>query len=536
MRDKAALDSLVALANSRIVQVMRDEGIELKKQGASYAALCFAHEEKTPSLMVSEEKQCFNCLGCGASGNAVGFIMQHQKIEFLGAVDYLAGKFNVDVPEVIDNSPETKKKHRIFNINYSASNLFATQLNKSPGAKDYLKERNVTDRSVQMFNIGYASAGWSTCKDMLKHPEHELIEAGILVNNIEKIKVYDVFRDRIVFPIRNTQGNIIGFGGRDIAPKQKNSAFKPPKYINTSTTPAFKKEHELYGLFETLQFAQKTPIDRIVIVEGYMDVISMHQNNFTSTVAPNGTALTESQVKKAFRFTKHLVFMFDGDKAGRAAALKAAYVAMPHIIDNNHVSIAVLPEAMDPDLLLQKDKGLVTKALEESQSIIAFVIDHEISQMENTNAQSKAVVASAINTRFKHVDPFLLEHINLEVKQTLQELSQETLDGEKAFAAMLPGAQEIFNNSDDNIKSICGLVLKDPSWLKLVELDPHAFGHQNQDVLRLTMHIIENGEHHKWNDSLTYLSSLAPKSDAEKINLLGEVAKLRQSSTVELAP
>ena len=533
MRDQAALDGLIALANSQILSVMRDEGIELKKQGAGYTALCFAHKEKTPSLKVSEEKECFNCLGCGVSGNAVGFIMQFKGIDFLPAIDYLADKFNVDIPEVIDNSPETKKKHSIFKINYDASNLFAAQLKQSPNAKAYLEGRNVSDRSVQMFNIGCAPPGWSACKDTLKYPENELIEAGILVNNTDKGKVYDVFRDRIIFPIRNTQGNTIGFGGRDVAPEQKDRAFKPAKYINTSTTTAFKKEHELYGLFETLQFANKTPLDCIIVVEGYLDVVSMHQNKFTSTVAPNGTALTESQVKKAFKYTKHLVFMFDGDKAGRAAALKAAHVAMPHIINNNHVSIAVLPDGSDPDLLLKKDRSLVVKALSESQSIIAFVIDHEKAQMKNTDAQSKALVASAINARFKHVDPFLLEHINLEVKQTLQELSQETLDGEKAFAAMPLGAQAIFNSSDHNIKAMCGLALKDASWLKLVELDPYAFGHNNQDILRLTMHVIENSDAHKWNDSVTYLCSLAPKLDAEKINLVGVVAKLRQSLTME---
>ena len=338
------------LSRTDIVEVV-GRHVELKKAGINHKGLCPFHGEKSPSFIVSPTRQTYHCFGCGVHGNAVGFLMEHSGLGFVEAVQELAQQAGMQVPQDERSAEEReraaaqkKRQSTLTDVLLRASDHYRGQLKKSPRAIDYLKKRGLTGQIAAHFALGYAPEGWRALASAFPAYDDPLLaEAGMVIvsgEEGEEQKRYDRFRDRIMFPIRNVQGDTIGFGGRVLDKGE-------PKYLNSPETPVFSKGRELYGLFEARAGLRQRGY--ALVVEGYMDVVALAQSGFNNAVATLGTACTAEHVHKLFRFTESVVFSFDGDAAGRRAAGRALEAALPHATDTRSVKFLFLPAEHDPD-------------------------------------------------------------------------------------------------------------------------------------------------------------------------------------------
>ena len=345
-----------------IVDVV-DRRLKLKKSGKNYTARCPFHQEKTPSFSVNPEKQFYYCFGCGAGGNALGFIMDYENLEFPQAVEMLADTAGMKVPREESKSPAARGQRDLYPLMEQASKFYQRQLREHPrkaSAVDYLKGRGLTGEIAKQFDLGFAPPGWDNLLKALGTTEErkkQLLQTGMLVENEEK-RVYDRFRDRVVFPIRDQRGRVIGFGGRVLGDDK-------PKYLNSPETPIFHKGRELYGLHQARRANRS--LDRIIIVEGYMDVIALSQHGISNTTATLGTATSPAHMEKIYRLCPEVVFCFDGDEAGRQAANRALEAAIPCMQDGRQARFLFLPEGEDPDTLVRSHgadhfRGLVNHA------------------------------------------------------------------------------------------------------------------------------------------------------------------------------
>ncbi|HJV61169.1 MAG TPA: DNA primase [Albitalea sp.] len=341
------------LSRVDIVEVV-GRHVELKKAGINHKGLCPFHGEKSPSFIVSPTRQTYHCFGCGVHGDAVRFLMEHSGMGFLDAVRDLAQQVGMAVPED-DSSPQEREraaaaKQRqatLTEVLAKAAEHYRHQLKASPRAIDYLKGRGLTGQIAARFGLGYAPEGWRGLASVFARYDDPLLEESGLVISHEgesgdeaDRKRYDRFRDRIMFPIRSVQGEVIGFGGRVLDKGE-------PKYLNSPETPVFVKGRELYGLFEARTALRQRGY--VLVVEGYMDVVALAQSGFPNAVATLGTACTAEHVQKLFRFTDSVVFSFDGDAAGRRAAGRALEAALPHASDTRSIRFLFLPPEHDPD-------------------------------------------------------------------------------------------------------------------------------------------------------------------------------------------
>lgn len=341
------------LSRTDIVDVV-GRHVQLKKAGINHKGLCPFHGEKSPSFIVSPSRQTYHCFGCGAHGNAVGFLMEHAGLGFPDAVRELAQQVGLTVPED-DSSPAEREraaalKQRqatLTDVLAKAGEHYRKELRSSTRAIDYLKRRGLSGEIAARFGLGYAPDGWrSLASAFARYDDPLLEESGLVIakpaedGNEADTKRYDRFRDRVMFPIRSVQGEVIGFGGRIIDQGE-------PKYLNSPETPVFSKGRELYGLYEGRAAIRQRGY--VLVVEGYMDVVALAQSGFGNAVATLGTACTEEHVRKLFRFTDSVVFSFDGDAAGRRAAGRALEASLPHAGDTRTVRFLFLPAEHDPD-------------------------------------------------------------------------------------------------------------------------------------------------------------------------------------------
>jgi len=320
-----------------------DKSVPLKKAGANYSACCPFHNEKSPSFTVSPTKQFYHCFGCGAHGTAISFLMEYNGLSFVEAIHDLAKQVGMIVPQETHN-PDKPAKQVIVGLQEAlqqAAVYYKAELKKSPRAIEYLKGRGLSGQIAAKFQVGYAPAGWQNLQAVFPHYDNEvLVTAGLVVEN-DQAKRYDRFRDRIMFPIHNQKGEVIGFGGRVINPEDT------PKYYNSPETPVFQKGHELYGLFVARRAIRDA--GRVLVVEGYMDVVALAQYGIDYAVAALGTATTPIHITKLMRQTDEIVFSFDGDNAGRTAAWRAAMNALPALTDGLKLRFMFLPSSHDPD-------------------------------------------------------------------------------------------------------------------------------------------------------------------------------------------
>jgi DNA primase len=319
--------------------------LPLKKAGANFVACCPFHNEKSPSFTVSQSKQFYHCFGCGAHGTAIGFVMEHTGMGFVEAVEDLAKSIGVSVPQEASNVPQHKVAPDLYDLMQAATRYYREQLKKNQHAIDYLKRRGLSGEVAARFGIGYSPDDWQNLKAAVpNYQDASLVETGLVIEG-EGGKRYDRFRDRIMFPIVNVRGQVIGFGGRVLDKGE-------PKYLNSPETPLFEKGHELYGLYQ----AQKSirAQQRVIVVEGYMDVVALAQNGVEYAVATLGTATTPYHVQKLLRLCDQVVFCFDGDKPGQKAAWRALENALPQLVDGKRLGFLFLPEEHDPDTYIRE--------------------------------------------------------------------------------------------------------------------------------------------------------------------------------------
>ena len=342
------------LNRTDIVDVVSSR-VQMKKAGKNYTACCPFHKEKTPSFSVSPDKQFYYCFGCGAGGNALGFIMDHDNLDFPQAVEELAKAAGMEIPREESgrsHKPRQPTDSPLYPLLTAAADFYRQALKSHPARKaavDYLKGRGLTGEIARDFGLGFAPPGWD---NLYKHlssdtlQQKAMIDAGLLVENAETGKRYDRFRDRVMFPIRDSRGRIIAFGGRVLGDDK-------PKYLNSPETPVFHKGQELYGLFEARKFNRS--LDEIIVVEGYMDVIALAQQGLRNAVATLGTATSEEHMKRLFRVVPSVLFCFDGDQAGRNAAWRALEATLPCLQDGRRARFLFLPEGEDPDTLVRSE-------------------------------------------------------------------------------------------------------------------------------------------------------------------------------------
>ena len=370
---QAFLDDL--LDRLDIVEVI-DRRVKLKKAGKNYSACCPFHDEKTPSFSVNPDRQFYYCFGCGAGGNALGFVMDYERLDFREAVEGLAQTVGLEVPKDDPRGgrePPKDQNKPLYEALERASKFYEHALRQHAERHkvvNYLKGRGLTGEIARDFRVGFAPAGWDNliqANDGSETSQDLLMRSGMLVKN-DKGRIYDRFRERVMFPIQDQRGRVIAFGGRVLGDDK-------PKYLNSPETPVFQKSRELYGLWQARKHPRR--LERIVVVEGYMDVIALAQHGIPYAVATLGTSTSETHLERLFRIVPEVVFCFDGDDAGRKAAFRGLEATLPAMQDGRQAKFLFLPEGEDPDTVVRaKGKAFLENLFDHADPLEAFLFKH----------------------------------------------------------------------------------------------------------------------------------------------------------------
>ena len=372
------------IARTDLIDIIQ-ERIQLKKAGKNFVSQCPFHQEKTPSFNVSPTKQFYHCFGCGASGNVISFLLDFDRMEFPEAIEFLAHRLSLEIPYEKNtrpnNAPSKQSKLDDFALLNEVAVFYQQQLKTSDDAINYLKSRGINGMTAKLFGIGFAPNRWDAVLKKFNDPE-KLLATGMLIQKENEQSYYDRFRNRLMFPIRNTRGQVIGFGGRVLDDSL-------PKYLNSPETHLFQKNNELYGWFECLQNSRK--LQRVFVVEGYLDVVSLAQAGISEVVATLGTATSSEHIQKIARQCPQIVFCFDGDKAGRQAAWRALNSALPVLQDNLHLRFLFLPDGEDPDSYVQKNGAEAFRALaDQAMPLSEYFFSHLTEECQLQLAEGRA--------------------------------------------------------------------------------------------------------------------------------------------------
>lgn len=400
--------------------------VQLKKGGANFMGLCPFHNEKSPSFTVSPTKQFYHCFGCGAHGTAIGFLIEYSGMGFVEAVKDLAQNVGMIVPEAEDRLPPAQRaEHQAKSLALSeamsrACDYYRQQLRHAEGAKNYLKGRGLTGEIAARYGMGYAPDGWDGLRSVFPDYEVEaLVESGLVIDRVEEDgshhKRYDRFRDRIMFPIRNTKGQVIGFGGRVLDNGE-------PKYLNSPETPLFQKGSELYGLFEARQAIREAGY--ALVTEGYMDVVALAQLGFPQAVATLGTACTPIHVQKLLRQTDQVIFSFDGDKAGRRAARRALEASLPHAGDNKVIKFLFLPSEHDPDSYIRElGSEAFEKQVQDAMPLSQFLLKEAVGDNDLGTPEGRARAQFDAKPLLQALPP---SSLRLQIVRSLAQITEST--------------------------------------------------------------------------------------------------------------
>ena len=485
-----------------------DKRVTLKKAGANYLACCPFHQEKTPSFTVSPSKQFYHCFGCGEHGSAISFLIEYEGLTFVDAITELANSIGLkvpnDAPQKIEKSTEYSNLEEVIKI---ASIFYQKQLRESSKAINYLKSRGLTGEIAKEFSIGYAPEGWQNLQIPFKKYEDKiLVKAGLVVKN-EKGKYYDRFRNRIIFPIYSDKGKVIGFGGRVIDSEDT------PKYYNSPETPLFQKSYELYGLLASRKAIREKAY--VLVVEGYMDVVGLAQNGIKNVVATLGTATTAFHIKKLMRYTQEIIFCFDGDNAGRAAAWRAMNNSLISVTDTIQLKFLFLPDGHDPDSFVRqnstKDFELLVK---QSTPLTEYIIKYLTKNNDLVTSEKKVKFLNEIRPILKEMNaPKLLllfkkrisELINLDIEEIDQilELKKYIKKSRTKLPNRLPMSPT---------RRFCLLLILRPDLIKQEDLE--YFTSDNIDD-NLVLAIIEMTNSGAVNNSAAIMHFLASRFDEE---------------------
>ncbi len=544
------------LARCDIVDVINAR-VPLKKHGREYQACCPFHNEKTPSFTVSPTKQFYHCFGCGANGSAISFLMEYEHLEFVEAIESIASSMGLEVPreEGRKRSPQQQQKQKgLVDLMEEASNYFQKQLKLNTAAVDYMKNRGLSGEIAQSYGLGYSKKSWDAAIKHLssRYRPEQIVESGIAIAKDEGGS-YDRYRDRIMFPIRNRKGQVIGFGGRVMGDDT-------PKYINSPETPLFHKGNELYGLYEARQATRK--LERIIVVEGYMDVISLAQFGITYGVATLGTATTQQHIEILYRTVPEIIFCFDGDRAGKEAAWRALDNTLPVLRDDKAIHFMFLPDGEDPDSLV---RSIGKEAFEESFStatpLSAYFIEALSAKFNITQNEGKAQFLNEASGLLKKVPESQLKDLILQDIAKLTGVDKKSiLKGQQTVAEKeAPRSSGRRNSSYQRsvthppIQYACILLLNKPSLVELVKKPEQiAFsGLPGTDLLTTLIESVEESPHinaitllERWRHSdlesdLLQLMKSQPNSDDDEImskefsDCLASIEKQARKSKLE---
>jgi DNA primase len=415
------------LNRTDIVEVI-DTRVPLKKAGREFKACCPFHDEKTPSFTVSQVKQFYHCFGCGANGTAISFLMDYEHMEFVEAIEELARRAGLEVPKETTGkqtqAPSTLPHYALLE---RVADYYQEQLRSHPQASqaiDYLKQRGLTGDVAARFNIGYAPPGWENLAAALNADNtvrKQLLELGLTVERDKGDGAYDRFRDRIQFPIRDRRGRTIGFGGRVLDDST-------PKYLNSSESPVFHKGQELYGLFEARRAVRK--LERILVVEGYMDVVALAQFDINYAVATLGTATTHEHLERLFRTVPEVVFCFDGDRAGREAAWRALENTLPVLRDGREARFLFLPDGEDPDSLVRKiGKQALEQQIASATHLSEFFFERLSSRLDINSIDGRARLVTDAKPLLGKLPDSTFQQLMIEQLAALAQTTAEQIAG-----------------------------------------------------------------------------------------------------------
>ncbi|AEH34145.1 DNA primase [Vibrio anguillarum] len=507
------------LARLDIVDII-DARVKLKKKGKNYGACCPFHNEKTPSFSVSQEKQFYHCFGCGVHGNAIDFMMEYERLEFVEAIEELASFVGLEVPREqrssghFSSAPKanSEEKRTLYDLMGSIAQFYRNQL-KVPGnrhAIEYLKDRGLSGEIVQKFGIGYIADEWDLVRKNFgqqQESQEMLVTGGMLIEN-DKGNRYDRFRGRIMFPIRDRRGRVIGFGGRV-------TGDGTPKYLNSPETPIFHKGKELYGLYDVMQAYREPP--QILVVEGYMDVVALAQYGVDYSVASLGTSTTGDHLQLLFRQTNTVVCCYDGDRAGREAAWRALENALSYLKSGNILKFLFLPDGEDPDSYIRTHgKAAFEQLVQDAEPLSKYLFTNLLSQVDVGNNEGKAALEALALPLINKVPDTSLQ------AQLLKILGQKTGIYKKPS---LPESDKHRSQPHKELKrtpmrEVIALLIQNPSYAEMV---PDISSVQSLPIpgLSLLIEVLENCqaypnittgqllEHWRGNKNETLLSRLA---------------------------
>ena len=460
--------NIVDLINSRV---------KLKKAGRDYQACCPFHHEKTPSFTVSDKKQFYHCFGCGAHGNAISFLMEYDKLEFVEAVEELAGFLGLEIPyekrpHFNDNGKQVnfQTKRNLYELMQEIAKFYQQQLPLNIPAQSYLQQRGLSAEIIDRFQIGYVPNAMDTVYRQFgktREEQQKLFDLGMLSRN-DRGNVYDKFRNRIMFPIRDRRGRTVAFGGRVLTDEK-------PKYLNSPETITYHKGSELYGLFEALQ-ADDSP-QKLLVVEGYMDVVALAQFGVNYAVASLGTSTTSEQIQLLFRSTEQVICCYDGDRAGRDAAWRALENALPYMEDGRQLKFIFLPDDEDPDSFIrQYGKQGFEEYIEKAQSLSEFLFAHLTPKVDFSSKESKTKLAALGIPLIEKIPSkalrMELRHLFAKKLAIVDPAQLESLLPEKLQTDNTPITQKIqFKRTPMRI--LIALLLQNPELVKFIpDLEP----------------------------------------------------------------
>jgi DNA primase len=413
------------LVRCDIVQLI-DMRIPLRKKGKNHIACCPFHNEKTPSFTVTPEKQFYYCFGCSAGGNALSFLMDYEHLNFPEAVECLAEHVGLEIPHPDQGVDKRGSIKQFYSLLEKVAAFYEKQLRVTPAAIEYLKQRGISGQLAKKFGLGYAPAAWDQLLKTFKDSE-ALLACGLLIKKSEGKGFYDRFRDRIIFPIRDKRGRVLGFGGRLLIQGE-------PKYLNSPETTLFHKGKELYGLYEVCHENRQS--EYVVVVEGYMDVLALFQAGLPLGVATLGTATSSDQILRLFSITQEIIFCFDGDEAGKKAAWRVLEMSLSLLQDGVSLRFLLLPDGEDPDSFIRKKgREAFMASLKQAHSLGDFLFEHLLTQVDISQLEGKARLAKLALPLIQKIPVGVMQHKLFEqlagfVNMDVVTLKQVTHSGE----------------------------------------------------------------------------------------------------------
>ncbi|MGH8476014.1 MAG: DNA primase [Methylococcales bacterium] len=478
------IDDLMARVD--IVDLI-DSKVPLKRSGRSYVARCPFHQEKTPSFHVDRDKQLYHCFGCGAGGTSIGFVMDYHHLSFVEAVEDLAKFVGIEVPRINSDtsSADVLQLDALYDLHKQAAEFYAAKL-FDPGigrdAVSYLKKRGVKGETARKFLLGFAPPGFHVLRE--RFSDQALRDTGLLVSK-ENGQSYDRFRNRVMVPIRDRRGRVVGFGARVLDDSV-------PKYLNSPETPIFQKKKQLYGLYELLS-DQPHP-ERILVVEGYMDVIMLVQNGVRNAVATLGTALSRNHLDTLFRHSGELIFCFDGDQAGKQAAWRAVEIALPVLREGRTLRILLLPEGHDPDSLIRRDgQAAFEQAMATSSLLSDYFFDYLSAGLNLTELEGCANLVAKARPLIGQLAPGVFRDMIEARLRELARLENVQLDHRKSVFRNKPVAKPVREPKSSAIRSAIALLIQHPDLAGLIDTaDPrwHATASAGVRLLFKTARLI----------------------------------------------